>query len=116
MGNWEKIAKRRKIFTKKFLICYSDNYIDFNLIKHLKKFQSSDITLTIFKKKSGNLKISGKKYHYNNDRTNKDYNFVELGYILAKKNITKFLNKKYNKPLSFFLIKYLKKKNILSSC
>ena len=33
-------------------------------------------------------------------------------YFSKKKYKFKFLNKKYNKPLSFFLIKYLKKKNI----
>ena len=115
--NWEtgkRLLNAEKHLQKKFLICYSDNYINFNLIKHLKKFQSSDLTLTLIKKKIGNIKLSKKKYHYNNDRTNKSYNFVELGYILEKKNIIKFLKKKYKKPLYFFFNKIFKKKKISS--
>jgi histidinol-phosphate phosphatase family protein len=115
--NWEtgkRLINAKNLLKKNFLICYSDNFLDFKLTKHLKKFQKSDLTLTVIKKKSGNLKISGKNYEYNNDRKNDNYNFVELGYILANKSIIKFLNKKYNQPLSFFFNKIFKKKKVTS--
>lgn len=115
--NWEtskRLINAKKYLEDNFLICYSDNFLNFKLKKHLKKFQKSDLTLTIIKKKNGNIKINGKNYKYDNNRKRKDYNFVELGYMLANKSIIKFLNIKYNEPLSFFFNKIFKKKKISS--
>ena len=112
-NNWETSKRLLKIKNKlkdKFLICYSDNFIDFNLKKHFKKFKNKSLTLTLFKKNYGNIKISKNKYQYNNKRKSKLFNFVELGYILARKSLIKSINPKHNKPISFFFEKMFKKR------
>lgn len=116
-NNWETTKRLLKIknkLKKNFLICYSDNYIDFKLIKHLKKFEKSDLTLTLIKRIKGNIKINSQNYEYNENRENNEFKYVELGYILANENIIKLLNSKNNKPLSYFFNKIFKKKKISS--
>ena len=112
-NNWETSKRLLKIKNKlkdKFLICYSDNFIDFNLKKHFKKFKNKSLTLTLFKKNYGNIKILKNKYQYNNERKNKLFKFVELGYILARKSLIRSINPNYNKPISFFFEKIFKKR------
>lgn len=112
-NNWETSKRLLKIKNKlkdKFLICYSDNFIDFNLKKHSKKFKNKSLTLTLFKKNYGNIKILKNKYQYNNERKNRLFKFVELGYILARKSLISSINPNYNKPISFFFEKMFKKR------
>jgi histidinol-phosphate phosphatase family protein len=113
--NWEtskRLLRVEKKLKKNFLICYSDNYFNFNLKKNLKKFEHSDLTLSLIKRLNGNIKIYGQDFFYNNDRNKKGYNYIELGYILAKKNIIKFFKSKLNKPISYFFNQIFKKKKI----
>ena len=86
------------------MICYSDNYINFNLKKHLSKFKESDLT----------LEINNKKYKYNDVRKDQDFKFVELGYILMRKKIINSINVKKNKPISFHFNKIFEKYKISS--
>tara|TARA_B110000503_G_C7166687_1_gene422214 strand:+ start:266 stop:1462 length:1197 start_codon:yes stop_codon:yes gene_type:complete len=111
---WEtsrRLLEVKKKLNKEFLICYSDNLINFNLKKHLQKFKNSELTLTLFKKKEGNIKIFNKTYEYNKNRKKDGFYHVELGYILVKKkNIINIIAKKNNKAISFYFNKFFKKK------
>lgn len=89
---WEtnkRIFKAKELINNKFYLLYSDNFINFfpnKLVKfHIK--QKKPITLTIFKKKNGNIyhdKNLG-EYFYNLDR-NKLNNYVDLGFMYIQKN------------------------------
>ena len=110
--HWEtskRLIKVKQKLENNFLICYSDNYIKFKLKKHLSKFYNSDLILTIIKKKQGNIKIKDEKYEYDSTRENKDFNFVELGYMVIKKKLIDLIDDKNNKPLSHHFNKIFKK-------
>lgn len=115
--SWEtskRLIKVKKKLHDNFLICYSDNYINFNLKKHLTKFKKSDLTLTLIKKKHGNIEINNKKYKYNDGRKDQNFKFVELGYILIRKKIINSINAKKNKSISFYFNKIFEKYKISS--
>lgn len=77
-----------------FLLMYCDNYCPINLKKNFFFFkkQKSLITLSICKKKPGNITISSKgkvKYHM---KRKQEFNFVEIGYIICSYKLLKYIN------------------------
>jgi histidinol-phosphate phosphatase family protein len=77
-----------------FLLMYCDNYCPINLQKNLflYKRKKSLITLSVCKKKIGNVKIfldGSVKYHLNRSR---EFKFVEIGYIICNQKFLKYIN------------------------
>jgi D-glycero-D-manno-heptose 1,7-bisphosphate phosphatase len=89
-----------------FLILYCDNYSPFNLDKVFKIFKKkkSLITLTVARKKRGNIKFIKNSNIIYSIKKSFSNNHVEIGYMLANKKILKFLDNK-NLSLSFYLKK-----------
>lgn len=77
-----------------FLLMYADNYSPFNLIKNYLFFKSNKslITLSVCKKKFGNIEFSSKdkiKYYI---KRNSKLKFVEIGYMICSKKIFNYIN------------------------
>ncbi len=89
-----------------FLLMYADNYCPINLVRHYLFFKKNKslITLSICKKKGGNISISSKnviKYH---KKRNLKSEYVEIGYMICSKKIFDFINNQ-NKSLSTYFVK-----------
>jgi histidinol-phosphate phosphatase family protein len=83
---WESRAK----LDAQFLLLYSDNFVQFNLmrLKKLHNFLATPISLLIAPKIKGNIKISndGRIKKYDKTRNGKDFNYVEVGYMIIERN------------------------------
>ena len=76
-----------------FLLMYSDNYCSLNLNKNYKFFKKTKslITLTVARKKLGNINFTkdyNVRYHL---KRKKHFKFVEIGYMICSKKIIKYL-------------------------
>tara|TARA_B100001964_G_C14239734_1_gene604342 strand:+ start:861 stop:2987 length:2127 start_codon:yes stop_codon:yes gene_type:complete len=99
--NWKtgkRLFESKKLLNDYFFLNYSDNFMnfDFNKMKNSHKKEKKAISLSVVKKKFGNIYLDNKKnlIVYNNKRGNPKFNFVEIGYMLVdKKKIFKYLNK-----------------------
>ena len=112
----KRLIDAKKLIKNEFLLLYSDNYSDLNLHQLKKKYDSlkSSFLITICKKKNGNILINKrnekiKKYFFDKKKSS---SFVEIGYMLIKKNILP--EKIFNKEASFndFINKQLLKKKV----
>jgi D-glycero-D-manno-heptose 1,7-bisphosphate phosphatase len=98
-----------------FLLLYSDNYCPFNLKKNYKFFKENKslITLNVCKKNIGNVKfINNNLVNYSSTRK-KDHYFVDIGYMIIKKELLTYLN--YNNRKFSTLIDLLSKKKKVSA-
>jgi len=75
-----------------FILLYSDNFASFSLDKlHETHFKNKlPLTLMVSEKTPGNISINdhGIAQKYNNDRSDTDTNYVEIGYMVIEKDIT----------------------------
>jgi D-glycero-D-manno-heptose 1,7-bisphosphate phosphatase len=96
-----------------FLILYCDNYSPFNLNKIFQIFKKkkSLITLTVARKKSGNIKFIKNSNITYSIKKNLSNDHVEIGYMLVNKNVLKFFDNK-NLSLGFYLRKISLKNKI----
>ena len=99
----KRLIDAKKLIKKEFLLLYSDNYSDLNIHQLKKKYDSlrSSFLITICKKKYGNILIDKKnekitKYFFEKKLKS---NFVEIGYMIIKKNILP--QKIFDKEISF---------------
>ncbi len=85
-----------------FLLCYSDNFVQFRLDKIYEKWikDTSKIWVSLSRKNKGNITFLDHQFvKYSNKRNNPDSNFVELGFILTKKDlIINFIKSIDNSP------------------
>ncbi|OUU51929.1 MAG: hypothetical protein CBC25_04395 [Pelagibacteraceae bacterium TMED65] len=85
-----RLWEAKDYIDESFMILYSDNFIPFSLEKLVlfHKEHSASLTLSIARKKSGNISINNDGFVevYDNSRNKKDLGFVEIGYMLANKN------------------------------
>jgi histidinol-phosphate phosphatase family protein len=76
----------------RFLLLYSDNFTPFPLGKLLETHFKNNLPLTfmVSKKNPGNISINdyGVAQKYSNDRSDKDANYVEIGYMIIEKDLT----------------------------
>ena len=76
----------------RFMLLYSDNFVPFSLLKLLEVHLRNNLPLTLMvsKKTPGNISINddGIVQKYNNDRLDKDTNYVEIGYMIIEKEPT----------------------------
>tara|TARA_B100001250_G_scaffold274772_1_gene237327 strand:+ start:234 stop:1436 length:1203 start_codon:yes stop_codon:yes gene_type:complete len=108
-----RLYKIKSKLNKKFLLLYCDNYSSINLHKLNDKLLKSkkDMIISLSRKKKGNCKLNKDmtiSYDFNRNLNN---NFVEIGYMILKKEILKKL-KKEDENFSDFIGKLSKKKLI----
>ena len=116
----KRLYKAQCQIKDEFLLLYSDNFIQFNLAKLVKKYQENKslITLHLSYKNNGNIKVdlNSRILAYDNLRK-KEFNFVEVGYMLVqKKPVFKLFRNLKNFPNFSFseVLKYLSSKNQVS--
>ena len=110
-----RLYKVIKKLNKKFILLYCDNYSSINIHKLNQEFLNSNkkLMLCLSEKKNGNCSINKDmtvNYSLNRNSKNK---FVEIGYMIIKKEILKYLTNS-NESFSKFIYKMSKKKNITS--
>tara|TARA_B110000503_G_scaffold107326_1_gene160368 strand:+ start:2938 stop:4146 length:1209 start_codon:yes stop_codon:yes gene_type:complete len=84
----------KKKIKKDFLLMYSDNYCPFNIKKNFEIFKKkkSLVTFSICEKKSGNISIDSNQNTIYRLKRSKTNNFVEIGYMIVKKEFLSFLD------------------------
>jgi D-glycero-D-manno-heptose 1,7-bisphosphate phosphatase len=95
---WEtgrRLHRAKNLLKDMFLILYSDNFVQFDL-KKLSKFYEEKKKLLCFivqKKSTGNILLGkdGVVELYDKTRTAENVDFVELGYMIADKEIFRFI-------------------------
>lgn len=107
-----RLYKIKNKINEDFLLMYSDNYCSLNLNKNYRLFKKTKslITLTVARKKLGNINFT-KDYNirYNLKRT-KHFKFVEIGYMICSKKIIKYLASNNINFNSYFRNKFIEKK------
>jgi len=88
---WEtgrRIFEARELIDERFLLLYSDNFINLNLSKlnaHSIKY-NLPLTLSLSRKDQGNISMKdGIVEIYDSSRQSDDLNYVEVGYMIIKK-------------------------------
>lgn len=85
---WEARAK----LDDRFLLLYSDNFAPFQLNKIFEQHEINQKALTfmVALKQPGNIILdsSGIVIKYDNNRSNQDMNYVEIGYMVVEKDLT----------------------------
>lgn len=86
-----RIWEARDLFDSRFLLLYSDNFVQFNLkrLQALHHKQKVPITLLLAPKGKGNIRVSteGRIEAYDKTRSGEGFNYVEVGYMLIEKDL-----------------------------
>lgn len=92
-----------------FLLMYCDNYCSINLKKNILVFKNNEsyITLSVCKKKNGNVSLSSKNKAKYFIKRNQNNQYVEIGYMICSNKILKYVNKD-----NVSINKYFNHKNI----
>ncbi len=108
----KRIYESRNFLKNKFLLLYSDNYSPLNIKFLESKIKKNNLIISLCKKKRGNIRLNSKSSSILNYSKKREYNFVEIGYMIIRKKF--LLNKKYNinKEFNFFIKDQIKKKKI----
>ena len=102
----------KKKIKEDFLLMYADNYCPINLVRHYLFFKKNKslITLSICKKKKGNISFKSKsKITYHLKRDSK-FKYVEIGYMICSPKIFNFLNDDNISLSNYFIGKKISKK------
>jgi D-glycero-D-manno-heptose 1,7-bisphosphate phosphatase len=98
----KRLWESRHLLDKNFLFLYSDNYIELNLLELENHHFTSKkpLTLSLAKKKNGNIAIDEKSVvqKYDLDRNDVSLDLVEVGFMIANKSkvISYYDNKNSN--------------------
>lgn len=86
-----RIWEARNHFDSRFLLLYSDNFVQFNLPRLMMLHQRQDvpITLLLAPKGKGNIRVSaeGRIEAYDKTRNGVGFNYVEVGYMLIERDL-----------------------------
>ena len=86
-----RIWEARKHFDSRFLLLYSDNFVQFNLqrLRELHQKHNVPISLLLAPKEKGNIRVSsdGKIEAYDKMRSGEDFDYVEVGYMLIERDL-----------------------------
>lgn len=86
-----RVWEARNLFDSRFLLLYSDNFVQFNFQKllalHCK--QNVPISLLLAPKEKGNIRVSGEGRieAYDKTRSGEGFNYVEVGYMLIERDL-----------------------------
>jgi len=85
-----RIWEAREQLDSRFLLLYSDNFVQFNFQRLLKLHQKNNfpITLLLAPKEKGNIRVSsdGKIEGYDKTRSGAGFDYVEVGYMLIERD------------------------------
>ena len=86
-----RIWEARKNLDSRFLLLYSDNFVQFNLqrLRELHQKHNVPISLLLAPKENGNIRVSsdGKIEAYDKTRSGEDFDYVEVGYMLIERDL-----------------------------
>lgn len=115
-----RLWESRSLLEDKFLLLYSDNFIQFDLNKltNFHREKKLAVSLLLAPKKNGNIKVShdGSIEAYIKNRTGSELNYVEVGYMIIERDyIYSLYSSHKNSPdISFtFILEKLVKNNQL---
>lgn len=113
-----RLWEAKSMLNNKFLLLYSDNFVQFNLKKLINLHQQENVAVSLLlsPKPLGNMKISdeGKIQAYKKDRVGEGLDYVEVGYMLVERDyVLSLYSCNRNSPnISFTnIIELLVKKN-----
>ena len=88
----KRIWEARLKLDDRFLLLYSDNFVPFSLDKVLALHEKNQkaLTFTVSPKQPGNVSLfeSGIVKKYDNNRSDKNFDYVEIGYMIIEKDKT----------------------------
>lgn len=93
----KRIYHAKKFLKKNFFLMYADNYSPLNLNQIISKFDElqCDHFMTVVKKNPGNISLNSNLCKSYSILKSRKFNFVEIGYMICKKQILfEFLNDK----------------------
>ena len=86
-----RIWEAREHLDSRFLLLYSDNFVQFNIpkLQALHQKHGVPITLLLAPKEKGNIRVSadGKIEAYDKTRSGKGFDYVEVGYMLIERDL-----------------------------
>lgn len=86
-----RIWEAKAFFDPRFLLLYSDNFVQFNLkrLQALHQNQNAPITLLLAPKERGNIRVSaaGRIEAYDKTRSGEGFDYVEVGYMLIERDL-----------------------------
>ena len=113
---FRRLMTAKSFLNKEFLLMYCDNYLSLNLHDLYSSYKKNKkkICVTVCKKTPGNIKILNKNRLINKYYFEKNYNtqYVDVGYMIVKKNIFSKIDKVENESFSNFLNKNINKKKV----
>jgi len=93
-ADWDtgrRIWEAREHLDYRFLLLYSDNFVQFNLqkLKVVHQKNNVPITLLLSSKEKGNIQVSvdGKVQSYDKTRSGSGFDYVEVGYMLIERDL-----------------------------
>jgi histidinol-phosphate phosphatase family protein len=112
----KRLWKAKDLIDHQFLFLYSDNFINFNLQK-LSEFHYSNqkpLTISLSKKDNGNIRLSSQNIieKYDKNRTDKNLELVDIGFMIVNKSITLDFYDHKNSSFSNIIEKMTNKKLI----
>jgi D-glycero-D-manno-heptose 1,7-bisphosphate phosphatase len=84
-----RVYEARKMLPERFLLMYSDNFVQFNLrrLRALHEDRRTPISLLLSPKSEGNIRVTaGTIDAYDRSRTSKGLDYVEVGYMLVDRD------------------------------
>lgn len=84
-----RVYEARKMLPERFLLMYSDNFVQFNLrrLQALHEDRGTPISLLLSPKSGGNIRVTaGTIDAYDRSRTSKGFDYVEVGYMLVNRD------------------------------
>ena len=84
-----RVYEARKMLPERFLLMYSDNFVQFNLrrLQALHEDRRTPISLLLSPKSGGNIRVNaGVIEAYDRSRTGERLDYVEVGYMLADRD------------------------------
>jgi histidinol-phosphate phosphatase family protein len=85
-----RVWEARDYLEAQFLLLYSDNFIQFNVLKLMKLYQklATPISLILAPKLNGNIKVleDGRIEAYDKNRNGEGFDFVEVGYMIIERD------------------------------
>ena len=86
-----RIWEAREHLESRFLLLYSDNFVQFNIqrLQRLHQKNNAPITLLLAPKEKGNIRVSaeGRVEAYDKTRSGASLNYVEIGYMMIERDL-----------------------------
>tara|TARA_B100000965_G_C19601104_1_gene762723 strand:- start:2222 stop:3469 length:1248 start_codon:yes stop_codon:yes gene_type:complete len=84
-----RIFEAKELIDDRFILLYSDNFINLNLfaLDQFSRSRNSPLTVSLVKKESGNISFqNGQVLNYDSSRKSENLDYVEVGYMVLDKS------------------------------